>query len=204
VGSLIAAAAILGAQLAQISSFTRMEIQVSHLFQTALFDRVLRLRPAFFRDYTVGDLLRRVLFPWYITQRLQSFTVQLLNAPLIAALQAALIIAFAPEFAWLLLIPTAVIVAAGAAGALAGRRLSAIAERRTGRLSGTVVELIGSIGRIRLACAESRAFASWAKDYAALQKNISDRFRYTHASRLVCSAVPPLTLAWLGMACWQR
>ena len=197
IGSLVAALAVLGAQLAQVSSFTRMEVGISHLFQTAVFDRLLRLRPAFFRDFTVGDLLRRALFPWYLSQRLQLYTAQVLNAPLIALLQGMLIVAFAPEFAVLLVAPTLVIAGAAVLGAWNGRRLAAAADRRTGRLSGIVVELIGSIDRIRLACAESRAFAAWAQEYAALQKSLSDYAWYAQVTRLICSAAPSLTIAWL-------
>src|SRR5215468_3989559 len=159
---LAAAVGSTGFQVARAMSLLRLGTHLDQRLQAAIWDRVLRLRMSFFRQYSVGDLTQRILG---IDSMRRVMTGQSVNAVIggffsLASLGVMLIYDGA-------LTAFALLYAIVAGGVLFGigraqKRLQRQVYNQSGLVSGLLVELLGGVAKLRVAGAELRAFARWS------------------------------------------
>ncbi len=148
----------------------RVENAASGTLQPAIWDRLLRLSPAFFRDYSSGDLLNRTLSVNQIRQKLSGATQRTLLSGLFALLNGVLMFVYSWQLA---LVGVGIALLASAVTTVSGFLLVRL-ERRLqeldGEINGLTVQLINGVAKLRVAQAEERAFAAWANPYSQRMK----------------------------------
>lgn len=153
-------------QLSQSLATMRSETASDSTTQAAVWDRLLNLRIAFFRQYSTGDLQSRVTGISQIRQHLSSTTLRTIFSSFFSLLNLALLIYYSFKLA-LVAIAVAIIslIVTIIAGILILRKQRPLLEIQ-GVIFGTMVQLINGISKLRVAGAEERAFAYWSKKYS--------------------------------------
>ena len=166
-GAGLAAAALGTAAVNVVRSILLLQIE-SRLdinSQPALFDRMLRLPPAFFRRYAAGDLADRVMGVQEMRRELTGNTLTGIFAGLLSVVNLVVMLGCSPRLALAGL--GIAIVQAGAGAALAVAQLQrerAYADQR-GRAESFVLQCLSGIAKLKTAFASDRAFALWARAF---------------------------------------
>ncbi|MDP1840153.1 MAG: NHLP bacteriocin export ABC transporter permease/ATPase subunit [Reyranella sp.] len=200
---LLVAAAIgsAGFQVTRSVALVRLGTHIDLRLQAAIWDRVMRLKTSFFRDYGVGDLALRILGIDTIRRILAGqglngmiggvFSLASLGVMLIYDARLAL---FAVGYA---------LVAAGILFVLGRQqmRLERIVYERKGIVTGLLVEILGGIAKLRVAAAELRAFARWSNNFADQRANDARSGRLGAWQMVAAGSLPILgTLCVLAIA----
>jgi NHLM bacteriocin system ABC transporter ATP-binding protein len=157
-------------QLAQSILSLRVENSADAALQPAVWDRLLNLKPAFFRAYSSGDLLTRVLAITQIRAQLSGATQRTLLSSIFSLLNLVLMFVYSVPLALVgigLTLVTAIVTAVSSAMLVRKNRQQ---ETIDGEINGLTVELINGVSKLRVAAAEGRAFAAWAKKYSSRTK----------------------------------
>lgn len=144
----------------------RIDGRTSAALQAALWDRLLRLPSSFFRRFSAGDLAQRVAGMEAVRRALVDLAMRASIAFAFSLFNVALLFVFVPSVASLavfLVLGLACLTAMAAALQLRYARQIAEVE---GQLSGLVLQYLQGVAKLRVAGAESRAFAKWAERYA--------------------------------------
>ena len=141
---------------------TKLQIQM----EAATYARVLLLPPAFFRDYAAGDLARRTSGMMQLVNILSQSVFGTGLSSLFSLIYVAQILAFAPQLALPALIITIIEVVASTLVTLHSTRYARMQMETASKLSGLTPSLLHGIQKIKLAGAEKRSFAHWARSYA--------------------------------------
>ncbi|MBD1919042.1 MULTISPECIES: NHLP bacteriocin export ABC transporter permease/ATPase subunit [Cyanophyceae] len=165
-GLLAAAFGAASFQLAQAIATLRVETGADAHLQAAVWDRLLKLKTGFFRQYPTGDLASRVSSISTIRRKLSGSALQGLFAGTFSLLNLGLLIYYSPLLAGVALVVGLVVMAVTvASGLVLVRRYRPLLEIQ-GQLYGLVVQLINGIAKLRMAGAEERAFAVWGQRYS--------------------------------------
>ncbi len=193
--------------LVQSYSIVRLESASSHATQAAVWDRLLSMRPAFFRRFTTGDLAARSLGVTQVHRRLSGAMLRTVLGGGAALLNLGLMIAYSARLA---LVAVAAALLAGAVTLVSGRRtLSSLRllQALEGRLFGLTVQLIQGVSTLRVAASEHTAFACWARKYGEQQtlkvtvQRLQDGLRVSNeVVPVACTAL----LFWFGYAEMNR
>ncbi|WP_108658981.1 ATP-binding cassette domain-containing protein [Acuticoccus kandeliae] len=176
--------------LVQSLSLLRIEGQMENRVQGAVWIRLLSLPAPFFRDFTAGDLANR-------TDSIDSMRGILGNAShlvLTSIVGALFSLGLMVYFDWeASLIAFLIAALFSIVAVLLGRSILAY-NRRTldlgGKVQGVVLQMVGAIGKLRVAGAEQRAFLRWLEDYRDLVA-LSLRQRVLNNRLLVLRSVFP-------------
>ena len=171
----------------------RLEAKMGAAMQAAVWDRLLGLPVPFFRRFEAGDLTLRGLGIDAIRAILSSTTIGSILSSLFSVFNLALLFYYdaslAPVAVLLVLVAVAASSAIGAVQVRQQRRLVAM----EGKLAGLVLQLLSGIGKFRVAGAELRVFARWAREFGALRA-VAFRVRNIRNGLAVFHALyPPLT-----------
>ncbi len=152
-------------QVAQGLATLRLQTISEATSQAAVWDRLLNLRISFFHQYSTGDLISRASAISEIRNRLSGTVMQTLFTSFFSLLNLGLLFIYDAQLA---LVPlgvalTAMIVTT-TSGILTRRKLRPL-QQLAGEIFGLTVQLIGGVSKLRVAGAENRAFAYWAKYY---------------------------------------
>jgi len=172
-GILIAALVVAGVSITAFSlvqslAMLRLEGGMSNRVQSAVWDRLLGLPASFFRRFTVGDLTNRAQG----IDRIRALMTGAATASLLHVVSGLFSLGFMVFVSWRLAAVTVLVAAIySLVVLLIGRRI--LSHNRetlalTGQLQGLVLQLLGAIGKLRVAGAEPSAFARWADPYARL------------------------------------
>jgi ATP-binding cassette subfamily C protein len=164
-GLLAASFGVMIFQLAQSFVILRLQTQVSFDTQAAVWDRLLKLKPAFFRQYSTGDLYNRVSAITQIRDKLSGSILRMLFSSLLSLLNLGLLLIYNMPLA---LVAIAVVLVAMIITTISGmitRLQMRPLQQLSGEIFGLTVQLIGGVSKLRVAAAESEAFACWAKKY---------------------------------------
>ena len=153
-------------QIAQTILTVRVENAAEGALQPAVWDKMLNLKPAFFRKYSSGDLLTRLQAVSQIRRKLSGATQRTLLSAVFSLLNLGLMFFYSVPLALVGIGLTLVaVIVTGISSVLLIRK-----ERKTevahGEINGLTVELINGVSKLRVAAAEARAFAAWAKKYS--------------------------------------
>ncbi|MEA5515378.1 NHLP bacteriocin export ABC transporter permease/ATPase subunit [Nodularia sp. UHCC 0506] len=182
-------------QLAQQIITLRVESAADASLQPALWDRILKLSPAFFRQYASGDLVNRLLAVSEIRSQLSGSTQRTLLTGLFALLNLGLMFLYSWQLALVGVALTLLVIII----TVISSRLLVYKQRKQekldGEIDGLTVELINGVAKLRVAAAEERGFAAWAKKYShrtKLQsgiKSINDSVEVFNEALSVVSSV---------------
>ena len=157
-------------QLSQGIITLRVENATDVNLQLAVWDRLLKISPAFFRQYTSGDLVNRLLAVRQIRSQLSGATQRTLLSGIFSLLNLGLMFAYNVKLALIgLAISVLAIIVTITSGILLVRK-ERQQEKLDGEIDGLTVQLIGGVAKLRVAAAESRAFATWAEKYSQKTK----------------------------------
>jgi NHLM bacteriocin system ABC transporter ATP-binding protein len=153
-------------QITQGAATIRLETLADSTIQSAVWDRVLKLKPTFFRQYLIGDLSSSVSAISQIRQRLGSTVFKSLFSSIFSLLNFGLLFYYSPSLSLIAVFVAAInITVTVTSGKLILDRARPLIDRQ-GKLFGVMVELINGVSKFRLAGAESRAFAYWGNEYS--------------------------------------
>lgn len=156
--------------VAQSIAMLRFENIADNALQSAVIDRVLKLPMPFFREFSMGDLSMRMNSINSISRALTGSTLDTILDGIFSFFNFALLFVYSPKLAGvatiLVVISLAVTVTIGFIKLRYERHLA----EAQGKLSSLVFQYLNGITKIRIAAAESRAFANWAQRYAAVRK----------------------------------
>lgn len=162
-GMALAAAAIAAALFegARNMALLRLEGRIDVQLQAAIWDRLLSLPPAFFRDYQPGDLGNRALSISAMRQTLSTTALNTVLSGVFSLSSIALLFRYDATLA--LTVLGALMLFALVVG-LAGLVLLGYQRRlrtQQGELAGLVLGLVLALAKLRVAGAERRAFQRW-------------------------------------------
>jgi NHLM bacteriocin system ABC transporter ATP-binding protein len=153
-------------QLAQGILSLRVENSADASLQPAVWDRLLSLKPAFFRSYSSGDLLTRLLAVTQIRSQLSGATQRTLLSAVFSLLNLGLMFVYSWQLALIGIGLTLVAVIVTVVSSVILIRKNRQQEVVDGEINGLTIELINGVSKLRVAAAEGRAFAAWAKKYS--------------------------------------
>ncbi|WP_414551975.1 NHLP bacteriocin export ABC transporter permease/ATPase subunit [Anabaena sp. CCY 0017] len=152
-------------QLAQSFVILRLQTQISVDTQAAVWDRLLKLKPAFFSQYSTGDLHNRVSAISQIRNRLSGSILRSLFTSIFTLLNLGLLLIYSFPLALVAIaIALVAVIITTVSGVITRQKIRPL-QQLSGEIFGLTVQLIGGVSKLRVAAAESEAFACWAKKY---------------------------------------
>ena len=173
----------------------RLEGKMDAALQAAVWDRLLSLPLQFFRDYSAGDLAMRSLG---IAQIRQALTGSTLNA-ILSGVFSIFSLAILFYYQWKLALMATGLIALGflitiVFGYFQVRLQRQISKLR-GYITGTILQFINGIGKLRGAGAEGRAFVAWARHFTTQRQQSIQARRIVNGMTVFTSVYPVLCLA---------
>lgn len=184
-------------QLIQGFAVMRLDTFAQSSIQAGMWDRLLNLKASFFRQYAIGDLNARVSAISQIQQILSNTVIKSIFSSLFSLLNLGLLFFYSWQLALIAVVVALInIIVTIVSGILTLRQVRPLLERQ-GKLSGVVVQLINGVKKLRVAGAESRAFAYWGKEYRQQLKLILSTQRIEDTLAVINKVLPALTTAAL-------
>ncbi len=153
----------------------RLAIKLGVTVEAATYARVLTLPSSFFRSYSSGNLGVRVASMYQLAQMMASILFGSLLPAVFSLVYFFQIGVYAPVLA----VPSLIIILVQAALTVLITYITVRYERKSmeseATLSGVVTALLNGIQKIKLAGAEDRAFARWAKSYSTYASSTYNR-----------------------------
>jgi NHLM bacteriocin system ABC transporter ATP-binding protein len=187
-------------ELVRNFSLLRIEGRMEAVVQAGVWDRLLRLSPGFFRNYTTGDLADRVL---NVTTIRSTLTLAL-SGSVMDAMFSLVTFGLMLWYSWRL-----ALVALGLAllAMLLTLALTALqigpqraAMEAMGETEGLAYQLLTAIGKLRVAAAEARAFGRWAAILGLQKQHAYAARRIAAMQHTLTQVFPPLTSLALYVA----
>jgi NHLM bacteriocin system ABC transporter ATP-binding protein len=138
--------------------------------QAAVWDRLLNLGLPFFRDYSTGDLENRVSAISRIRRTISGTTLSTAFSSFFSLINLALLFYYSTPLGWIALAAVSITFAVTLISGIISLRQIRPLEHLRGEINGITVQLIAGVTKLRVAQAESRAFAHWSQFYAYQQK----------------------------------
>jgi NHLM bacteriocin system ABC transporter ATP-binding protein len=177
--------------LARAFLLVRVEGESNAVLQAGVVDRMLALPVPFFRAFPVGDLTQRAFSINTARTLLSGATATSILAGIFSALNFLLMLYYDWRLALLATLVFLVALAVVVGLSLPAVRLQRKALDVQGRVGALVFQLIGGIAKLRVAGAESRAFAEWAERFRE-EKELTYRQRSYQIGVKVFNDVLPL------------
>jgi NHLM bacteriocin system ABC transporter ATP-binding protein len=151
--------------LVQNVATTRVQALAEVQTQASTWDRLLKLPPAFFRKYTIGDLQSRVSGINQLSQILTGSVMRSLFDSFFSLLNLGLLFSYNAQLALIAIAVAAINIPVTYFSFFFSRKTMIPMQEITGEISGLTVQLIGGVTKLRVAGAEERAFAYWSKKF---------------------------------------
>ena len=152
--------------VAQGITTVRFSIWVNAKAQSAIFCHVLLLTAPFFRRFTGGDLLDRLMAISEVSQEFNSTSIRSLLVGLTASLNLGLLFYYDRQLATVVLGLGLVVLLFTVLGFLSIHKYQKVLLDLQGSFKGFVFEVTSAVGKIRLAGAGDRILGLWLKRYA--------------------------------------
>ena len=186
-------------ELVRRLALARVDGRMGAAVQAAVWDRLLSLPLRFFRPYSAGDLAVRAMGIDAMRKTLSGATVSAALGGVFSLFNFGLLFHYGGALAWW---ATLLLTIAGGATLLVGYgqlRLQRRIVPLRARTSGLVLQLLTGISKLRVAAAESYAFAQWARLFS-LQRRLQFRSRTVGNWLQVFNAVFPTLSVLVIMA----
>ena len=188
-------AALVGGMLFDLTrsiSALRVLNAMTIALQTGAWDWLLKLRPAFYRDFSVGDLRGQVDGFSRIHEQFTPETLRIVAGGVAGSAYIALMFYYSVPLGLLALLCGLVVITATAASGVSLSRSQYSLQQMEGAISGLMVQLINAVPKLRVAGAEQRAFAHWGKLYSRKQRVAHQVQRTRDRLTLVNATMPTL------------
>jgi NHLM bacteriocin system ABC transporter ATP-binding protein len=197
----VAILAMAGFQFTQAIALLRLQGRMDWHLQAALFDRLLRLPPNFFKEFSTGDLGHRVLAIQTIRQTLSASTTSSFIGVLFSVFSLVLLFFYSWKLALLAVATVAISVPVTMTLSLLQLREERERIRNMGKVEGLVLQLLVGISKLRVAAAEPRALAAWSKEYVEQKQRFVSAQRFANAQEVFQSMFMPLAtlMVFLGV-----
>ena len=197
------AASLSGAifQLAQGFAIVRWQTLSESTSQAAVWDRLLKQKISFFRQYTTGDLQARVSAITQIRRLLNGSVMRTLFTSFFSLLNLGLLFFYNAQLALVALALVLLAMFVTTASSIIIRQNLRPLQQQKAEIFGLTVQLIEGISKLRIAGAQNRAFAHWTKEYTPqlhLVRNaqlIADRVKAFNTILPTVSRIVIFTLA---------
>ncbi|MGB7250120.1 MAG: ABC transporter transmembrane domain-containing protein, partial [Phormidesmis sp.] len=188
-------------QFAQAIAAMRIESSSDLTLQAAVWDRLLKLHPSFFREYATGDLQSRVSSINAIRRKLSGTALDAILSGAFALLNLILLFYYSAKLAVLALFVALLVASVTSISGVILLKKQRPLLALDGELYGLMVQLINGVSKLRIAGAEPRAFAQWAQKYRQqLQLDLSTQ-KLEDGVNVFNTAMPTLTAIGLfGLA----
>lgn len=157
-------------ELAQGVLTLRVENAADAALQPAVWDKLLSLKPSFFRQYSSGDIQSRVMGVSQIRQQLSGAVLRTLLSGVFAVLNLGLMFAYSWKLTLIAIVIALFAIFVTGFSSFAIVRKKRPLQELDGVLLGLSVQLINGVAKLRVAAAEERAFAYWSKRYTQQKK----------------------------------
>ena len=180
-------------ELTRALATLRMEGRMDGTIQAAVWDRLLSLPVPFFKQYSSGDLAMRAMGISQIRTILSGSTLNSILSGIFSVFTFVLLYYYNSKLATVaaLLVVLSILIMAF----LASRKVKY--EHRilaaSNHITGLLLPLIGSVTKLKIAGAQSRAFARWANDFRIQYRLILGRERVNNALAVFYTAFPVLS-----------
>lgn len=144
----------------------RIDGKLSSSLQPALWDRLLKLPANFFRRFTAGDLLQRVMAMEQMRPLLTSNIAQTILTGVFAVLYVIAMAIYSIKLTMIGLVLLIIAVGITYVCAKWKIRVQQKAYEMQGRMNGALVQIISGVSKLRVAGAENNAFSYWAKQFS--------------------------------------
>ena len=144
---------------------SRIRNKLSVNVSAASMMRILSLPPAFFREYSVGELNQHISYMDSLCSTVVDSLFSTAVTGVFSLIYLAQIFTFAPSLVWPSLIVTLLTLGVSLLTALLQMRVNREVMACTARERGLLYSLISGIQKIRLSGAENRAFSKWSQLY---------------------------------------
>ncbi len=182
-------------------SVNRIRTKSSISVESAFMMRVLSLPTTFFRDYSAGELASRSAAAKSLVELIVANVLSLGTTALFSLLYVVQIGQFAPSLLWPAIGIIVATVAVMLATSLVQMRVTRQQIEFAAKENGKSFSLIYGVQKIKLAGAEKRAFADWARSYtksAELQYNPPFFLKISAAVSTAVSLVGAIILYYLA------
>ena len=153
-------------ELIQSTATSRVQTLTSVSTQTAIWDRLLKLRVAFFRRYSTGDLQSRVSAITRINDIVSGTVLKTIFHGFFSLLNLGLLFYYNAKLAFIAVgVAVVNIIFTTVSGILTSKRMTHLQEIE-GEIFGLTVQLIGGVSKLYVSGAEQRAFAYWSKRFS--------------------------------------
>jgi len=156
--------------LIEVVATTRITTAMNSVTQAAVWDRLLKLRPSFVRQFSTGDLSTRAMAISTIFRRLGATGMRAMFGSLVSLINLALMFYYSVPLALIGLAAGLLILGLTQVFGLAMLRNLGPLQVLEGRLFGITVQLINGVSKLRVSGTERFAFAFWGRRYAEQQK----------------------------------
>lgn len=171
----------------------RIAIKIEKLMQEATMMRLLSLPPSFFKKYSTGELASRFASVSALSQLIFNGVFLTFLSALMSFAYLTQIVQFAPSLVFPVILILVLTMIFNVLISLIQINVSKKQMRLSAKENGTSYAIISGIQKIRLAGAEKRAFARWARDYAKSSKPL-----YNPPLIIRLSAAISLTITLVG------
>jgi ATP-binding cassette subfamily C protein len=169
----------------------RIEGKMGSGIQAAVWNRLLALPMPFFRPYTAGDLAVRAMGIDAIRQILSGATTTAILSGLFSLFHLGLLFHYSTRLALWALLLLAIAVGVSCGVSYLQLRHQRLVAMREAKLSGTVLQFLSSIAKLKVAGAEVHAFNIWARRFSE-QRRLQYRARSVGNVQAAFSAAFPL------------
>ncbi len=153
-------------EFAQGIAVLRMEARMDSAVEAGVWDRLLNLPASFFRQYSTGDLVSRTMGIGQIRQVATQAAMSSLLTFVFSLVTFGLLFYYDLRLAMIALLMFLVVVATTCLAAWLQLPIERMQYQVRGKVAGLVLQLLTGISRLRVAGAENRALAYWAKHYS--------------------------------------
>ncbi|HBB31213.1 MAG TPA: NHLP bacteriocin export ABC transporter permease/ATPase subunit [Cyanobacteria bacterium UBA8803] len=181
-------------------NLNRIEMYSYFNTQSAVWDRLLRLRLAFFRQYSSGEMLSRVNAINQIRGKLGADKLDILFKSLFSLLNLGLLFIYSPSLASVAVVIVLLTVIVTSIAGHFKRQKTAQMEELEGEIGGLTIQLVGGISKLRTTGSEGRAFAFWAKYYQQQLKLMRDNQSIEDliaTFNILQSNLTPIVIFWM-------
>ncbi|WP_405802981.1 NHLP bacteriocin export ABC transporter permease/ATPase subunit [Streptomyces sp. NBC_01187] len=189
VGAAVVAAAFM---LLQNTALLRLEGRIESTLQPAVWDRLLRLPTRFFAERSTGELASAAMGVSAIRRVLSGISSIVVQSGTVAAVNLVLLLAYSVPLALTALGVLALVAAIFAATGLWQLRWQRRLVELNNKLNNQAFQTLRGLPKLRVAAAESFAYAAWAKEFARSRELQRRAGRIRNISTVVNAVYLPL------------
>lgn len=180
-------------QLTRALASQRMEGRLDGVLQAAVWDRLLSLPVPFFKQYSAGELAMRAMGISQIRSILSGTTINSILSGIFSIFTFAVLFYYDTKLAGVaaLLVFVSVVIMVILAYKKVKYEHTVLAV--SNRITGLILQLIGSVTKFKVAGAQSRAFAKWAKEFSIQRKLTYQKEKVSHGLIVFYAVFPVLS-----------